>query len=180
MIEKIAQRKGTMTGMKTHSAHTRLVFEIPTRGLLGLRSEFMTETRGEGIMASRVIGFRPHVGEIKRRQVGSMISMATGKALGFALFNLQDRGALYIGPSIEVYEGMVIGNVSRGKDMTVNPTRGKHLTNMRASGSDEALTLTPPLKLTLERGLEIMTDDELLEITPRAIRLRKKILDWKR
>jgi len=177
IIEKIAKRKGTMMGMKTHSANTRLVFEIPTRGLLGLRSEFMTDTRGEGIMASRVIGFRPHVGEIKRRQVGSMISMVTGKALGYALYNLQDRGTLYIDPNIEVYKGMVIGNVSKGTDMTVNPTKGKHLTNMRASGSDEALTLTPPVKLTLERGLEIMTDDELLEITPRSIRLRKKILN---
>jgi len=127
-------------------------------------------------MASRVIGFRPHAGEIKRRQVGSMISMITGKALGFALYNLQNRGALYISPNIEVYEGMVVGNVSKGADMTVNPTRGKHLTNMRASGSDEALYLTPPLKLTLERGLEIMADDELLEITPKSIRLRKKIL----
>ena len=121
---------------------------------------------------------------IEYRVVGSVDSEAGFQQIPevavFALFNLQDRGALYIGPSIEVYEGMVIGNVSRGKDMTVNPTRGKHLTNMRASGSDEALTLTPPLKLTLERGLEIMADDELLEITPQSIRLRKKILDWKR
>ena len=176
IIEKIAKRKGTLTEIKTRQAETRLVFEIPTRGLLGFCLEFITDTRGEGIMASRVIGFRPHAGEIKRRQVGSMISMATGKALGFALYNLQNRGALYISPNIEVYEGMVVGNVSKGADMTVNPTRGKHLTNMRASGSDEALYLTPPLKLTLERGLEIMADDELLEITPKSIRLRKKIL----
>jgi len=176
IIEKIAKRKGTLTGIKTRQAETRLVFEIPTRGLLGFCLEFITDTRGEGIMASRVIGFRPHAGEIKRRQVGSMISMITGKALGFALYNLQNRGALYISPNIEVYEGMVVGNVSKGADMTVNPTRGKHLTNMRASGSDEALYLTPPLKLTLERGLEIMADDELLEITPKSIRLRKKIL----
>jgi len=176
IIEKIAKRKGTLTEIKTRQAETRLVFEIPTRGLLGFCLEFITDTRGEGIMASRVIGFRPHAGEIKRRQVGSMISMITGKALGFALYNLQNRGALYISPNIEVYEGMVVGNVSKGADMTVNPTRGKHLTNMRASGSDEALYLTPPLKLTLERGLEIMADDELLEITPKSIRLRKKIL----
>jgi len=176
VIEKISNRKGIMTEMKTHHNTTRLVFEIPTRGLLGFRSEFMTDTRGEGIMASRVVGFRPHTGEIKRRKVGSMISMTTGKALGYALYNLQERGALYIGPNIEVYEGMVIGNVSKGIDMTVNPTKGKHLTNMRASGADEALYLTPPLKLTLERGLEIMADDELLEITPRSVRLRKKVL----
>jgi GTP-binding protein len=176
IIEKIAKRKGTLTEIKTRQAETRLVFEIPTRGLLGFCLEFITDTRGEGSMSSCVIGFRPHAGEIKRRQVGSMISMITGKALGFALYNLQNRGALYISPNIEVYEGMVVGNVSKGADMTVNPTRGKHLTNMRASGSDEALYLTPPLKLTLERGLEIIADDELLEITPKSIRLRKKIL----
>ncbi|MBU1177997.1 translational GTPase TypA [Patescibacteria group bacterium] len=176
VIEKIAKRKGTMMDVKTNQAGTRLIFEIPTRGLLGLRSEFMTETRGEGIMSSRVIGFRPHVGEIKRRAVGSMVSMATGKALGFSLFNLQERGVLYIGPTTEVYEGMVIGNVSKGEDMAVNPTKGKQLTNMRASGSDEALNLTPPVKLTLELGLEIIADDELLEITPQAVRLRKKEL----
>ncbi|MBT7008326.1 MAG: translational GTPase TypA, partial [Candidatus Jacksonbacteria bacterium] len=176
VIEKIAKRKGTMMEMKTKDSQTRLLFEIPTRGLLGLRSEFMIDTRGEGIMASRVIGFRAHVGDIKRREVGSMVSMITGKALGFALFNLQNRGVLYISPNVEVYEGMVVGNVSKGDDMGVNPTKGKQLTNMRASGTDEALTLTPPLDLTLERGLEIMGDDELLEITPESIRLRKKIL----
>ena len=176
IIEKIAKRKGTMMEMKSDNGNTRMVFEIPTRCLLGLRSEFMIDTRGEGIMASRVIGFRPHVGEIKRSAVGSMISMIAGKALGYSLFNLQDRGALYIGPNTEVYEGMVVGNVSKGTDMTVNPTKGKQLTNMRASGSDDALNLTPPLILTLERGLEIMADDELLEITPKSIRLRKKVL----
>ena len=176
VIEKIAKRKGTLMEMKTHNANTRMIFQIPTRGLLGLRSEFIVDTRGEGIMASRVIGFQPHAGDIKRRQVGSMVSMVTGKALGYALYNLQDRGTLYIGPNIEVYEGMVIGNVSKGDDMDVNPTKGKHLTNVRASGSDDALTLTPPMKLTLERGLEIISDDELLEITPKSIRLRKKYL----
>jgi len=176
VIKKIAKHKGTMMEMKTHNDSTRIVFEIPTRGLLGLRSEFIVDTRGEGIMASRVIGFRPHVGDIKHREVGSMISMITGKALGYALYNLQDRGTLYIRPTTEVYEGMVIGNVSKGMDMTVNPTKGKQLTNMRASGSDDALNLTPPMDLTLERGLEIMADDELLEITPQSIRLRKKVL----
>ena len=176
IIEKIAKRKGTMMEMKIHNTNTRLVFEIPTRGLFGLRSEFMIDTQGEGIMASRVIGFRPHVGEVKRHKVGSMVSMVTGKALGYALYNLQDRGTLYISPNIEVYKGMVIGNVSKGTDMAVNPTKGKNLTNVRASGSDDALNLKPPMKLTLERGLEIMDDDELLEITPQSVRLRKKIL----
>jgi GTP-binding protein len=176
IIEKIAKRKGMMQELKTHGNNTRLIFEIPTRGLLGLRSEFMIDTRGEGIMASRVIGFRPHVGEIKRSEVGSMVSMMTGKALGYSLYNLQDRGTLYIGPNVEVYEGMVIGNTSKGIDMAVNPTKGKQLTNMRASGSDEALNLTAPLNFTLELGLEIMKDDELLEITPKSVRLRKQIL----
>jgi len=176
VIKKIAKRKGKMMEIKTTDTHTRLVFEIPTRGLLGLRSELMIDTRGEGIMASHVIGFRPYVGDIKRREVGSMVSMATGKTLGFSLYNLQERGTIYISPNIEVYEGMVIGNVSKGIDMAVNPTKGKQLTNMRASGSDDALNLTPPMKLTLERGLEIMADDELLEITPKSVRLRKKVL----
>jgi len=176
VIEKIAKRKGTMMEVKTRQANTRLVFEIPTRGLLGFRSEFMIDTRGEGIMASRVIGFRSHVGQIKRRVVGSMVSMAAGKALGYALYNLQNRGTLYVGPNVEVYQGMVIGNVSKGLDMNVNPTKGKKLTNMRAAGSDDALNLTPPMPLTLERGLEIMADDELLEITPKSVRLRKNFL----
>ncbi len=176
VIEKIAKRKGIMTEMKNHNNQTRLIFEIPTRGLLGLRSEFLVDTRGEGIMASRVIGFREHFGDINKRAVGSMVSMATGKALGYSLANLQDRGQLYIGPNVDVYEGMVIGNSSKGQDLFVNPTKGKALTNMRASGSDDALKLTPPLDLTLEIGLEIMGDDEFLEITPESVRLRKKIL----
>jgi len=176
VIEKTAQRKGIMKEMKTYNANTRLVFEIPTRGLLGLRSELIIDTRGEGIMASRVIGFKPHAGDIKHRKTGSMIYMMSGKALGYSLYNLQERGTLYIGPNTEVYEGMVIGNVSKGVDMRVNPTKGKQLTNMRASGSDDALVLTPPSTLTLERGLEIIAEDELLEVTPLSVRLRKKEL----
>ncbi len=174
VIEKISKRKGIMTEMKNHGAFVRLLFEIPTRGLLGLRSEFVVDTRGEGIMASRVLGFRPHVGEIQKREVGSMVSMAKGKALGYSLSNLQDRGTLYIAPNVEVYEGMVIGNVNKGVDLEVNPTKGKQLTNTRASGSDDALKLAPPVELSLETGLEIMGEDELLEITPQSVRLRKK------
>jgi len=176
VIEKISRRKGIMTDMRLKQGHTIIIFEIPTRGFLGYRGEFMTNTRGEGIIYSRVIGFRPHVGEIEHRTVGSMVSMTDGKSLGFSLWNLQERGELYIGPGEEVYEGMVIGNVSRGKDMAVNPTKGKELTNMRAKGSDEAIALTPPIKLTLEKGLETMNDDEYLEITPGNIRLRKQFL----
>jgi GTP-binding protein len=123
-----------------------------------------------------VLGFEPYAGEIKKRQVGSMISMATGKALGFSLWNLQDRGTLYLKPAVEVYEGQVIGNTSKGEEMIVNPTKGKQLSNMRASGSDEAIVLTPPFELSIERGMEIMADDEYLEITPKSVRLRKQYL----
>jgi GTP-binding protein len=174
VIEKISKRKGIMTQMVSDNGQTRLMFDIPTRGLLGLRSEFVVDTRGEGIMASRVIGFRPHVGEIDRHITGAMVSMEQGKALGYSLDNLQTRGVLYIHPGTEVYKGMVIGNVAKGVDMTVNPIKGKQLTNMRSAGSDDALKLAPPWELSLERGLEIMREDEYLEVTPESVRLRKK------
>ena len=127
-------------------------------------------------MYSRVIGFRPFAGDINKQELGSMVSMADGKALGFSLYNLQDRGTLYIGAGVEVYTGMVIGNAAKGNDMVVNPTKGKQLTNMRSKASDEAITLTTPLEITLERGLEIVGGDEYLEVTPKSIRLRKKFL----
>ncbi len=176
IIERLGARSFIMKSMDRVGGVVRLIFEGPTRGLLGYRNQFVVDTRGEGILSSRVIGFKPYAGEIKKRQVGSMISMANGKALGFALWNLQERGMLYIGPGTEVYEGMVIGNTAKGDEMTVNPTKGKELTNMRASGSDEAIDLTPPFELTIERGLEIMAEDEFLEITPRGVRLRKEFL----
>jgi len=176
VIEKLSKRKGTMTEMKSDAIHTRIIFEIPTRGLLGYKSEFIVDTRGEGILSSRVIGFKKYAGEIEKRNVGSMVSMATGKSSGFSLFNLQERGALYIGHGEDVYEGMVIGNVSKGNDLTVNPTKGKELSNMRASGSDEAIKLTPPNVLDIEKGMSIMNDDEYLEITPNFVRLRKQYL----
>ena len=176
VIEKLAKRKGIMTAMTQEHGQTRLIFECPTRGLLGYRGEFVVDTRGEGIMSSHVLGFRPYAGEISKRDVGSMVSMATGKALAFSLFNLQDRGALYIGANTEVYEGMVIGNTAKGLDMAVNPIKGKQLTNMRASGSDDAVNLTPHLEMTLERGMEVMSEDEYLEITPKSVRLRKQLL----
>jgi GTP-binding protein len=162
--------------MQQHGTQNRLVFEIPTRGLLGYRGQFVIDTRGEGILTSRVIGFKPYAGTIEKRSVGSMISMATGKALGFSLDNLQTRGKLYIGPTVEVYEGMVVGNTAKGEDMVVNPTKGKQLTNMRSSGADDAITLAPPLELTIERGMELMQDDEYLEVTPQNVRLRKQYL----
>ncbi|MBU1130993.1 translational GTPase TypA [Patescibacteria group bacterium] len=176
VIKKLSSRCGKMLEMAQEHGNIRIIFEIPTRGLLGYRNEFVVDTRGEGILYTRVVGFKPYVGEIKKSNVGSMISMATGKALGFSLYNLQNRGALYIGATTEVYEGMVIGNTAKGDDMAVNPTKGKQLSNMRASGSDEAINLTSPMKLTLERGMSIMSGDEYLEITPNNIRLRKRFL----
>ena len=176
VIERLGTRKFVMSDLKVHENQVRLTFEGPTRGLLGYRSQFVLDTKGEGILSSRVVGFKPHAGEIKRKQVGSMISMAAGKALGFSLWNLQERGVLYIGPAVEVYEGMVIGNTSKGEEMMVNPTKGKQLTNMRSRGADEAINLIPAFELTIERGLEVMAEDEYLEITPTSVRLRKQAL----
>ncbi len=176
IIEKMGKRKGIMTNLANKDGQARMLFEIPSRGLLGYRGQFVMDTRGEGIMSAQTIGFRPHVGEISKRSVGSMISLVPGKALGYSLANLQDRGVLYIGPNTEVYEGMVIGNVAKGEDMAVNPIKGKQLTNMRASGTDDALNLTPPMLISLERGLEVMVEDEYLEITPENIRIRKQRL----
>ena len=176
VIKKLSRRCGNMLEMVPDHNNVKIIFEIPTRGLLGYRNEFIVDTSDEGIIYSRVIGFKPYVGDIKKNDLGSMVSMATGKALGFSLFNLQNRGVLYIKAGTEVYEGMVIGNTAKGHDLNVNPTKGKQLSNMRASGSDEAITLTPPTKLTLERGMGIMRADEYLEITPHNIRLRKQFL----
>lgn len=176
VIERLGARACVLKGIFHKDTLVRLVFEGPTRGLLGYRSQFVIDTKGEGIMSARVLGFRPYAGEIRKRAVGSMISMASGKALGYSLWGLQERGTLYIGPSTEVYTGMVIGNTSKGDEMYANPTKGKQLTNVRASGSDEAITLTPPYELTIERGLEIMAEDEYLEITPLGVRLRKQFL----
>ena len=176
VIEKLSRRKGIMMNMKQDGNNVRLIFEIPTRGLLGYRGEFIIDTKGEGILCSQVIGFRPHVGDIEKHDVGSMVSMLTGKALAYTLYNMQERGTLYIDANTEVYEGMVIGNVAKGNDLNVNVIKGKHLTNMRASGSEEAIKLTPPMRVTLERGLEIMKDDEFMEVTPKSVRLRKKFL----
>jgi GTP-binding protein len=177
IIEKLGMRGFIMSDMNLKNNTVRMVFTGPTRGLLGYRNQFLVDTKGEGIMSSRVLGFQPYAGEITRRQVGSMISMESGKALAFALWGLQDRGVLYITPTTEVYEGMVIGNTSKGEEMKVNPTKGKQLTNMRASGSDEAVTIIPPWLMTIERGLEVMSDDEFLEVTPLSVRLRKQYLN---
>tara|TARA_B100000508_G_scaffold60333_1_gene47194 strand:- start:231040 stop:232836 length:1797 start_codon:yes stop_codon:yes gene_type:complete len=176
VIEKLGVRGFVMKNLEHVDAILRLTFEGPTRGLLGYRNQFVVDTRGEGIFASRVIGFKPYAGDIQRKTVGSMVSMVQGKTPAFALWGLQDRGQLYIGAGTEVYEGMVIGNTAKGEEMTVNPTKGKQLTNMRSSSSDESVDLVPPLTLSIERGLEIMNSDEYLEITPDSVRLRKQLL----
>ncbi|MBU0612065.1 translational GTPase TypA [Patescibacteria group bacterium] len=176
VIEKVGKRRGVMKSMTEKDGIVRIIFEIPTRGLLGFRGEFIIDTKGEGIISSRVIGFKGHAGEIKKREYGSMISMVSGKAVAFALANLQERGILYIEHGTEIYEGMIIGNVLKGQDMSVNPTKGKQLTNMRASGTDETLFLKPAFVLNIERGLGIINKDEYLEITPKSVRLRKKYL----
>jgi GTP-binding protein len=176
IIEKLGKRKGIMMDMKQENGQTRMLFVIPTRGLLGYRNEFIVDTKGEGILTSVFDSFKEYAGEVQKTEKGSMVSMATGKALGFALGNLQERGQLYIGPGDEIYEGMVVGNSAKGADLLVNPTKGKQLTNMRASGSDESIKLTPPLELSLELAMGLMRSDEILEVTPDAIRLRKEFL----
>ncbi|KKS73353.1 MAG: GTP-binding protein TypA/BipA [Parcubacteria group bacterium GW2011_GWF2_42_7] len=176
VIEKIGKRRGIMKDMVELHGLARITFDIPTRGLLGYRGEFIIDTKGEGIMSSRVTGFKEYAGEIKKREYGSMVSMTPGKAVAFSLANLQERGILYVDHGTSVYEGMVVGNVLKGEDMSVNPTKGKQLTNMRASGTDEAITLNPVFTLNIERGLEVMNEDEYLEITPKSVRLRKKYL----
>lgn len=176
IIEKLGRRAFILSDLREHGGSVRLILVGPTRGILGYRNQFVIDTRGEGIMSSRVVGFKPYAGEITKRLVGSMISMASGKALGYALWGFQERGVLYIAPGTEVYEGMVIGNTAKGEQMSVNPTKGKQLTNVRASGTDEAITLVPPFELSIERGLETMAEDEYLEITPKNVRLRKQFL----
>jgi GTP-binding protein len=176
VIEKLGMRAVRLVSMQAHEGRVRIVLEGPTRGLFGYRNQFVIDTKGEGIFATRVIGFRPYAGDIAHRDVGSMISQVTGKVLAFSLDNLQTRGVLYIEPNTEVYEGQVIGNTSKGEEMTVNPTKGKQLTNMRSKGADEAIKLVPAALLTIESGLEIMAEDEYLEVTPQSVRLRKQHL----
>ncbi len=176
VIEKLGKRGAILSNMIQENNTLRLVFEGPTRGLLGYRRQFVVDTRGEGILSSRFLEFRPHIGDIQKHSAGSMVSMMKGKVLGYALDNLQARGALYIKPNISVYQGMVIGNTSKGQELWVNPTKGKQLTNVRASGTDDKINLTPPLIIGIEDGMEIMKEDEYLEITPKNVRLRKKVL----
>ena len=177
VIEKIGQRKGDLVTMSPVGSRYRLEFLVPSRGLFGYRNEFLTDTRGEGIMSSVLDSYAPMKGEITRRLTGSLVSFETGEASSYGLFNAQERGVLFIGPGTEVYAGMVVGICSRNEDMTVNVCKKKQLTNMRAAGSDEALRLTTPRIFSLEQCLEFLADDELLECTPKSLRIRKRTLD---
>ena len=177
VIEKIGRRKGDLVSMSPMGSRYRLEFLVPSRGLFGYRNEFLTDTRGEGIMSSVLDSYAPLKGEIERRQVGSLVSFETGEACTYGLFNAQERGALFIGAGTPVYAGMVVGICSRNEDMNVNVCKKKQLTNMRASGSDEALRLTTPRIYSLEQCLEFLADDELLECTPKSLRIRKRELD---
>ena len=177
VIDKISQRKGELTTMTPLGSRMRLEFLVPTRGLFGYRNEFLTDTRGEGIMASVLDSYAPVKGDIERRQVGSLVAFETGEATAYGLGGIQDRGVLFIGPGVEVYAGMIVGQCNRNEDMSVNVCKKKQLTNMRAAGSDEAIRLAPPKVLSLEQCMEYLADDELLEVTPKNLRMRKRILD---
>ena len=174
VIERLGQLKGQMQEMHQHSGMTRLVYRIPTRGLLGYRSEFMTATKGLGVMNYVFAEYGPHAGEIVNRINGVLVSKESCTTVAYALFNLQDRGKLFLGPGERVYAGQIIGENCRNQDMVVNPAKGKKLTNMRASGSDENVVLTPPIQMTLEDCIAYINDDELVEVTPKSIRLRKR------
>ena len=177
VIEKMGKRKGDLVSMTPMGSRYRLEFLVPSRGLFGYRSEFLTDTRGEGIMSSVLDSYAPMKGEIERRQVGSLIAFESGESCAYGLFNAQERGTLFIGAGVPVYAGMVVGICSRNEDMTVNVCKKKQLTNMRAAGSDEALRLTSPKIMSLEQCLEFLADDELLECTPKSLRIRKRELD---
>ena len=177
VIEKMGRRKGDLLGMTPMGNRYRLEFKVPSRGLFGYRSEFLTDTRGEGIMSSVLDSYAPMKGEVERRLTGSLIAFESGEACSYGLFNAQERGALFIGAGTPVYAGMVVGICSRNEDMTVNVCKKKQLTNMRASGSDEALRLVSPKNFSLEQCLEFLADDELLECTPKSLRIRKRELD---
>ncbi|WP_086254881.1 translational GTPase TypA [Campylobacter vicugnae] len=178
VIEKLGKRKAEMVSMNpTGDGQTRIEFEIPARGLIGFRSQFLTDTKGEGVMNHSFLEFRPLTGTVEHRSNGALVSMENGVALAYSLFNLQDRGVLFCEPQTKVYVGMIIGEHSRPNDLDVNPIKGKNLTNVRASGSDDAIKLVPPRKLSLERALEWIEEDELVEVTPINIRVRKRYLD---
>ena len=177
VMEKMGNRKAELVKMHPQGSRMRIEFLIPSRCLFGYKSEFLTDTKGEGIMNSVFDSYQEYKGEVQRRNTGSLIAFETGESITYGLFNAQERGTLFIGAGVPVYEGMVVGSNPKGDDLVVNVCKRKHLTNTRASGSDDALRLIPPRKLSLEESLEFMADDELLEVTPKSIRIRKQILD---
>ena len=178
IIEKLGHRKGELAHMsESNGGYTRLIFSIPARGLIGYRSEFMTDTKGNGIMNSIFDGYTPYKGDIPTRALGSLIAFETGEATAYGLYQSQERGILFIAPGTKVYEGMVVGSNPKGNDIEVNVCRKKQQSNVRASGSDEALRLSTPKQMSLEQVLEFIDDDELVEVTPKSLRIRKKILD---
>ena len=180
VIEKLGRRKGEMVNMEpAEDGHTKVEFKIPARGLIGYRTEFMTDTKGNGTMNSIFDCYEPYKGEISSRVRGTLVAFEAGTAVTYGLYNSQERGELFIGPGTEVYEGMIVGLNSRGEDIAINVCKEKHLTNTRASGSDDALRLVPPIQFSLEKAIEFIAEDELVEVTPKNIRLRKKILDSK-
>jgi GTP-binding protein len=178
VVEKIGIRRGEMTDMRpSGGGKTRVTFMVPSRGLIGYHGEFLTDTRGTGVMTRLFHGYAPHKGPIPGRREGSMIANGQGRAVAYALWNLEERGRLFIEPGAQVYEGMIIGEHAKGRDLDVNPLKGKQLTNMRASGKDEAVRLTPATRLGLEDAISYIADDERVEVTPHHIRLRKALLD---
>ena len=177
VIEKLGTRKGELLDMVPVGSRMKLQFSIPSRGLVGYRNELLTDTRGEGIMASLFDGYKPFRGELTRRSTGSLVSFETGVSITYGLFNAQGRGSLFIGAGVPVYAGMIVGSCPKMEDITVNVCKKKQLTNTRASGSDDALRLVPPVQMSLEQCLEFIADDELLEVTPKSLRLRKAVLD---
>ena len=180
VIEKLGKRKAEMVNMEPAEAgHTRIEFKIPARGLIGYRTEFLTDTKGEGTMNHVFESYEPFKGEVVSRTRGTIVAFEQGTSITYGLYNAQDKGELFIGAGVDVYEGMIVGINSRNEDLAINVCKEKHLTNTRASGSDEALRLVPPLQLSLEKAIEFIQDDELVEVTPKSIRLRKKILDSK-
>ena len=177
IMENLGQRKAIMQHMEHHGSNkVKLEFKIPARGLIGFRSQFVPDTRGTGLMSHRFLDYEPYAGDIPRRSKGAMISMEGGKSRAYALDNLQPRGTLFVSATEEIYEGMIVGEHNRDNDLDVNPTKGKKLTNMRASGSDDAVKLAPPRRMTLEAALDWINNDELIEVTPKNVRLRKRYL----
>ena len=180
VIEKLGRRKAEMVNMEpAEIGHTKIEFKIPARGLIGYRTEFLTDTKGEGTMNHIFDSYEPYKGDIQARVRGTIVAFENGKSVTYGLYNAQDKGELFIGPGVDVYEGMIVGLNSRGEDLSINVCKEKHLTNTRASGSDDALRLVPPIQMSLEKAIEFIQDDELVEVTPKSIRLRKKILDSK-